>query len=521
MSWRRPPALERIDIPLVAFMAAIVVCQLVVYWVYPAVPSHHPTRGWEGWWDQSQYLKSARAFAAFDLAENKHWYPIGYSLLAAPFVPILDDPFLVPNLASLILFAWMFQRYFRPLIGMAGVVAAFFGALALPLIMHFPLDGRRLLWLQFVVPWNTVPIAALLMTLLCLVRELRHDDALSKDLLIGALVGAVAAIKWVELMPLTVLAAWYLWVTLRDRSMAWRRIGAAAVGALAVAGPVLALTVYIHHGITSPYTDTTARIGMSFADLPQRTFDIFIDAGPTYGDANSALFGLVPWFPILAPLALVGAVLRARELLAPVAPACASFLTYLAYNDFSPVGFLHFFLIHYVVWTLPVIAACGLYMAVSVAHRPRWSIPCAVAMVAFCIIGALRAAPRPVNYSHVESRAVDGGRILDLEFAERTPLDAIDLPPNKALEKHPLFGNPLKLEIDGQSLETYTGYRLVEFPDRWRAIFTRPVDATHVSLSLPAIDPASAVDVRPIRFSVRFASSPWAQHSTDLNASAN
>ncbi|MGC4037799.1 MAG: hypothetical protein QM764_17685 [Chitinophagaceae bacterium] len=211
----------------------------------------------------------------------------------------------------MIVFAWAFQRYFRPLIGMFGVALAFFGALALPLVTKIPFEVRHLLWLQFVVPWNTIPVAAMFMSLICLVHELEPQTPLSRHLLIGALVGAIVAIKPVEVLPLTVAGSWYLAKTLKDRSTALRRIGATVCGVVVTAGPVVALGIYIHHGLSSPYTDEIGQIGMSAADLPQRAIDLFVDAGPSFGEPNTALFGLLPWFPILAPLAIVGAALEA------------------------------------------------------------------------------------------------------------------------------------------------------------------------------------------------------------------
>jgi len=45
--------------------------------------------GWWGMWDQSWYLKSAAAFAVGNLDPAQHWYPFGYSLLAAPFARLI------------------------------------------------------------------------------------------------------------------------------------------------------------------------------------------------------------------------------------------------------------------------------------------------------------------------------------------------------------------------------------------------------------------------------------------------
>ena len=58
----------------------------------------------------------------------------------------------------------------------------------------------------------------------------------------------------------------------------------------------------------------------------------------------------------------------------------------------------------------------------------------------------------------------------------------------------------------------------LDLPDRLRVIFTRPVLATRVSFELPGVDATTAVAVRPIRFSLRLGSGPWAKHSADLDA---
>src|SRR5690349_18806700 len=44
--------------------------------------------GWWGWWDQSQYLASTRNLLNGNLTPEGHWYPLGYSILAAPFVAV-------------------------------------------------------------------------------------------------------------------------------------------------------------------------------------------------------------------------------------------------------------------------------------------------------------------------------------------------------------------------------------------------------------------------------------------------
>ena len=69
--------------------------------------------GWNGWWDQSNYLKSATALAHGNLQPSQHWYPLGYALLGAPFVYVTPvEPFLIPNLALLLCFCLLYLLIF-------------------------------------------------------------------------------------------------------------------------------------------------------------------------------------------------------------------------------------------------------------------------------------------------------------------------------------------------------------------------------------------------------------------------
>jgi hypothetical protein len=513
----RWPALARIDAGAVAFLGGVVAVQLVLYHFFPAVPSHDPAGGWEHWWDQSQYLRSARAFLELDLSEANHWYPIGYSLLAVPFLRLFADPFFVPNLVAFIVFAGAFHRYFKPMIGTSGVAIAFFGALLFPLVTLIPFPFPNILWMQFVMPWNTIPIAAIFMCLLCMVRDLRPDDSFWKDFLTGVLVGAVVAIKPAELLPLSIIGAGWLIITLRTCERAWRRLGAAAAGTLIVGAPVLALSFRIHGGISSPYTRVVDSIGMQFGDFGERATNIFLDAGPSYGDAHSALIQVLPWFPLLAPLALVGAVLRPRMLLAPVALCVAEMFVYLAYNDFSPLNFLHFHLIHYLVWTFPVIAAAGMATALSARHYPKQLVACGVAVAIGCGIASLRVTPKLVPNAGVEWRSDAKGRHFDIRFAAPVSLDTIDFVPSVA-DKGSRQRHPAAIEVDGKAQAFYRDYRIIDLPDRTRVIFQHPLHATRVSLTVSGIGAADAIDVEAMRLPLRFGRGPWADHTADVHA---
>ena len=67
----------------------------------PGASAIHP-EGWWRWSDQGLYLKSIHALAHLDFNRDRHWYPLGYALLGAPFERLMPMyPLLFVNLACL------------------------------------------------------------------------------------------------------------------------------------------------------------------------------------------------------------------------------------------------------------------------------------------------------------------------------------------------------------------------------------------------------------------------------------
>jgi hypothetical protein len=72
--------------------------------------------GWWSWFDQSKYIESARALAALDFGAARHWYPVGYALLGAPFTSWSPaHPFVFVDLAALLATFASFQAFARRL----------------------------------------------------------------------------------------------------------------------------------------------------------------------------------------------------------------------------------------------------------------------------------------------------------------------------------------------------------------------------------------------------------------------
>ena len=484
----------------------MVVLDVYLYAHHPDRPSA-PGEGWERFWDQGQYAKSARALAEGDLRADEHWYPIGYSLFATPFVRLLPrDPFLVVNVLSLAIFAAAFFTYFRPVIGSLAAGCAFFGALVFPSRISTPQAIGFPMWSQFVVPWSTTPIAAIYLCLLCLMRGLDGAEGVGRDFWIGALAALTLAIKPMDAFPLLVLVPTYLW---RRRNHARRaaHVAAACTGVLGVGVPVVALTVAIHGGLSSPYLQESSRIGMSLSDLHERAYAILLNAGVTFGEPETALLELQPWLYVLIPLAFVWAACDSRNGLLPVMLVLASSSTYLSYNDFWPFNLLRFSLIHYIVWTLPVVAAGGLAGALILIRGRQWKTALAVAAIALAA-ACYRLERTVLTPDTVAIKSSDTGLTnYVVTFDRPRDLDAIDLAGASSTNWITLTVVRIKIAADGEPLDLFSGYRLIQLPGGIRIIFNRHVAARRLEFDLDknvTAHPFSGNLVRPVRFRARF-----------------
>ena len=143
---------------VVTFALIVTTLHLALYVTTTGSPFDRSAPAWQGWWDQSQYLKSAVAFSEGNLAADQHWYALGYPLLGAPFVALLPkDPFFVVNMVSVVLFALAFLAYFRPLIGAIPSMAAFLGAQLLPASVQAPHHVDYPIWLQSIIRGTPCP----------------------------------------------------------------------------------------------------------------------------------------------------------------------------------------------------------------------------------------------------------------------------------------------------------------------------------------------------------------------------
>jgi len=244
-------------------------------------------------------------------------------------------------------------------------------------------------------------------------------------------------------------------------------------------------------------------IGASLSDFHERAFAILVDAGVTHEEPRAALLALQPWLTFAVPLAIAWAATDRRNGLLVVAAAVTSIAAYICFNDFWPYAVLRLSLIHYVVWTLPIVTAGGVAGAMCLVRDRRW-VTLGAALVSAVLVASLRLVASPVPPRRISIAPEGDGRTrYEIEFSEPQDLDAIDLGGAMASDPHNVTLKSFSVLQDGQPLEVYSGYRAIQLRDALRIGFNRHVEASRISLELDrtiANHPAKASDVGALEF---------------------
>lgn len=316
----------------------------------PALPGNnieYPL-GWWGWWDQGKYIGSAQALVARDFSAAAHWYPMGFSLLASVFVPFLPNhPFYFVGLGSLLLSAGLFVRICG-ILNVNRIVAAVLFLLAL---FH-----DRLIFTQFVIPWNTSPIVVYVYAALYLVLRTESPRLLA---VCGA--AACAALTLVTrpgdlttLAPIGIALAVRL--VLEHPPAIWLRYALAGVATLVL---IVALYGALHVAIfgfgPSPYMAMSGALGVTSEFFAQKLYAVVIDPKPLYGEGQG-LIQRAGWLALAIPALVLSAVVSGWRWVLIAAVVLVNICFYTAYADFLPHGIWKYYNIHYLKLSYPLFA---------------------------------------------------------------------------------------------------------------------------------------------------------------------
>ncbi len=395
--------------------------------------------GWWGWFDQGQYLRSLRAFAALDLRPGEHWYPLGYALLGAPFVGVLPrDPFLLVDLACLLASFAGCVAFARGCgIGVPGSVGAFLLGTV----------GSQSLRENWVIPWSSTPACAAIWLFLALcARHLgapaheRRSGRWRRLLLAGMLGSLIGLFRPSDLLlpalAVVLLVAW----ALQDRTWRWADPPLLLLGAALPLVPygLLYLRIYGPH----PTAYMLNSRGMGFR------FDVLLLIAPRpWFPSGSGLLMRLPWMAagFAGMLLLPGLQPRAarRGLTLLTAMMLAYMALFFSYVDLLPSGLWTYKNVHYFKWMLPGFALLGVVFLRALHRAPRRA-PM-LALLAVVLFSAVRLVPVPAA----------GGEARLLQYAGKPPYWSNSYFGHARLaDAHGVFENILTMRIlpDDQGL---------------------------------------------------------------------
>jgi hypothetical protein len=308
-------------------------------------------------------------------------------------------------------------------------------------------------------------------------------------------------VKPFDLLPLAVPGLAYLWRRgFVDRTPI--NVLVAAVACAITVAPFLAVHIAIHHSISSQYAEAVRDIGFELGSLFDRAYGVLIDARASYEETET-VFSTVPWLYFLAPLALAGALMRPWSAGLAASAAVMSIISYLAFNDFSPWNLFHYTVVHYIVWTLPVLTALGVYGA-AILHqsgRPLLIGVLALSIPALVILFPMRAV-RVGPTSVTIDRSAAEGTTYKIVFASRQVVDAVDFVGAGYGNLLGAIQTRFRVLVDGQSVPLYRGYRLLPFNGKMRLLFSTHFVAHEIEVELkePITSMPAAENVVPLAF---------------------
>ncbi|GBR03509.1 hypothetical protein AA21952_1076 [Acetobacter oeni LMG 21952] len=344
------------------------------YWHNQAVPcagSRFP-QGWWGWFDQSNYLKSALAFSHSDLTPDQHWYPFGYSLMGALFASFGSHLYFLPDLLCLIAAGYGFISFARAC-GVRSVVSV-----PLFLLATCGSASLRAVWAE---PWNTTLSAALiwnalnLATRLTLVSDSVSSLASSRTnywrfLILGALLAAMPVTRPTDLLIAGETGIFMLLAAVILRKYTLKdfltRAAFLISGAAILLGPCFMLYLSIYGMKPSQYMIISRELGFRLEGLWWKTYILLITPRPWFPD-GVGLMQRLPWIaPGIAAIVALPLIVTRRTVF-PLTLLSVLIVTYsllfFSYVDLIPGGLWLYNNVHYFKWLFPGLTLLG-YFAV-------------------------------------------------------------------------------------------------------------------------------------------------------------
>ena len=456
------------NLPVV--LALIAVAYLVGYLGNPVRPGKDPgaPSGWWGWFDQGQYLLSARAISHLDFAPANHYYPPLYPLAGALFVRIWPNhPFWLIDLVSLLWFSAVF-------ILLASRYVPRWTAVLLLVLSTVAEYG---IFNTFLIPWTTTLGAALLSTGIYGILRLR-DAANPRPTAITVFVTSLALGLMAALRPTDVFVAGVIWIGYLwgARHIGVRGLFAAAIPAFLV-GPAIFLG-FNHLVSGSPLGTYLAKRwgeGYFLPDLPEKFASLFLDGYTLYLEPHAGLIDHYPWL-VLALVGIAYVLIRGDWVLRIIAAAvCTQLILLLPYGDWLPNGTWRYWNVHFLAWLFPYLAFFAWSLVAFLVDEWRAGAKRRLVWIGLAAGVMLLLASLRVQLQSRDIPVLGHSTSTSLSF-QLNPVetDLIDLIGVHGEFNDVYFGNH-RLCLDGHELHLMSEFRVLPAPWGIRVLFIRPV----------------------------------------------
>lgn len=345
-------------------LVAVVLVYLAAWWTHELRPARSPTEQRLGWWtwaDQYAYWQSAEELSRLSLTAQNFHYPLGYPALAAPFMRVWpEDPFLIPNLALVLVSSLSLWRLARLGLSRVGTVVA---------AAVFVATHSELLALTLVVPWNTIGTQA---ALLAGITVGVTDTGVRRACRLGLLAAAAYLVRPADAACFAPLLAWAALAvpTWGERFRSGLFAGLPVAAAIGLVGLI---NLRVFGSWSSPYDRQSWEVvGFMAFPFAQKAYWALVDGRAFFGESDAALLFRYPWLFLVPAGAVAWCRRSGAAALAALAALAGNWGLYLAYNDFVPSAIWRFGLIHYVSWSIPVLFLLAA-AAVVAASRNRIS----------------------------------------------------------------------------------------------------------------------------------------------------
>lgn len=336
---------------LLSLLAASIVFYGFFYFQTMLRPGAVFPLGWNGWADQGEYMKEARAIRQWDLSDHGNYvYPMGYPLAAVPFLGVLPaHPFFPVNIAA---YVTVIGLFYSTATRWVAAPVAFVGGILM--MLATPLT------ILTVIPWTSTP--ALLATTYWLYvavgrRRLTYPGVVIGALLFGWMYTARGGGELVLLGPFAVA---FLWSFRKERGLVWK-----GLIALVILGTVAVLNALWTHAIFDqwfhPYLNAVKRVGFDAKLIPDALWATLFVGGPE-AQWHPGLFVQAFWL-LLFPIGVYLACRRRDAVLhlGLIGSVVVGIVVTCAFDNFGAES-LKYYSLHYVKLWFPIL---GLYALIA------------------------------------------------------------------------------------------------------------------------------------------------------------